>query len=240
MNPVNEQVSQTDLQNVTNKPRVKDLFILLFFLLVPLLFAFVFSSFGVAFSWKGFGIGVLGWVIALFLRGPVGAIAVKTTSKEKARFLVVSSSGPLEELVRLGILLLTAVSYSWASSVGQGWAAVEVVFTIINGVVLFSLMNREDEKAKQAIEILKSQGKLGQNPAWGLVERVFASAYHIGATLMIAAIPWLVLVLIPFHSFFNLYTEKILENKSIVYAEGFVALCGSLILVIGIVLQVIR
>lgn len=234
-----QQVEATEFSKEGSKTSVKSLFVLPFYFLIPLLFGLIFNHFGVTFGWKGFGMGALGWVIALFLRGPVSAIALKKASKERARLIVTSASGPLEELTRLVLLLLTASSYSWAASVGQGWAGVEVVFTVINVVVLLSLINREDEKAKQAVEILISQGKLGHHPAWGLVERVFASAYHIGATLIIAAIPWLVLILIPFHSFFNIYTEKILEKKSVVYAEGFVALCGALVLVIGLVLQVV-
>jgi len=55
---------------------------------------------------------------------------------------------------------LTSTSFSWAISLGQGWAAVEVSFTIVNGIVLISLSNKTDEKAMQAKEMIKAQGIL--------------------------------------------------------------------------------
>src|SRR5690606_39670555 len=49
------------------------------------------------------GAGAAGWLLALVLRGPVGLIAMRSTEdQERAQTVVAASSGPLEELVRLG------------------------------------------------------------------------------------------------------------------------------------------
>jgi hypothetical protein len=37
-----------------------------------------------------------------------------------------------------------------ALSIGLGWAAIEVVYAIINGFVTLSFFRRDDEKARQA------------------------------------------------------------------------------------------
>lgn len=214
----------------------KSLYVLPFYILIPVLFGVLFYMFGTAVVWKAFCFGALGWIIALLLRGPVSAIAMKTVPSDKAQTIVVSFSGPLEEGIRFGLLLLTSTSFTWAISFGQGWAAVEVLFTIVNGIVLVSLANRTDEKAMQAKEILKAQGNLTASPLWGLIERIFASAYHIGATLVMARIPWMVLFFIPFHSFFNIISGKLLK-KSIVQAEAFIAFIGIVTLVIGLMLK---
>ncbi|MBE3570011.1 MAG: YhfC family intramembrane metalloprotease [Bacillales bacterium] len=214
----------------------KSMYVLPFYILVPVFFAVLFYMYGTAVVWQAFGLGALGWIIALLLRGPVSAIAMKTSSKEKAQSIVVSFSGPLEEGVRFGLLLLTSTSFSWAISLGQGWAAVEVLFTIVNGIVFISLANRTDEKAMQAKEMLQSQGNFTATPLWGLIERIFASAYHIGATLVMAQIPWTVLLFIPFHSLFNLLSVKLLK-KSIVLTEVFIAFVGIVVLLLGFVLM---
>jgi hypothetical protein len=171
-------------------------------------------------------------VIALFLRGPLSAIVMKMP-KEKATTIVVSSSGVFEECVRLGILLLTSLTFSWSLSLGQGWAAVEVLYAMITVIVLVSLAKRTDEKALQAKEMLKLQGNLSASPLWGVFERVFASAIHIGCTLIVAKYPWTVVGLIPLHSSVNLIAVKF-AKKSIVAVELTAALVGIILLTVGL------
>lgn len=124
----------------------------------------------------------------------------KFMSKEKTTTIIIASSGPLEEIVRLLLLALTSAAFSWSVSVGQGWAAIEVLFAIINQVVLIIMVQRTDEKAMQAREFLESSGTLNMSPIWGVVERIFASAFHIGSTILIASNFWFVIIMIPIHS----------------------------------------
>lgn len=172
-------------------------------------------------------------MIALFLRGPV-TVLFKGLSKEKATLFVGLSSGPLEEGVRLILLLLTGTSFSWAISVGQGWVMIEVLFTIINGFVLIHIIQRQDEKSIQVKELLESKGQLRLSPLWGVVERIFASAFHIGVTLLIAKIPLLTFIFVIVHSLFNLVVVW-LSRKNMLVAQLFVAIVGTALLVTGLI-----
>lgn len=153
--------------------------------------------------------------------------------KEKATTIIVGSSGVFEECVRIAVLLLTSMTYSWSLSIGQGWAAIEILFVIVNLIVMASLAKRTDEKAVQAKEMLQMQGNLNANPMWGVIERIFASAFHIGCTLLVAKYPWAVVLLIPLHSFVNLAAVK-LSKKSLVKTEILLAVIGSITLAVGI------
>ncbi|GKU77308.1 YhfC family glutamic-type intramembrane protease [Paenibacillus sp. L3-i20] len=204
------------------------------YLLVPAAFWLIFHYSGTEMEWKAFGLGALGWTIALFLRGPLSAIVMKMP-KDKAAKIIIGSSGVFEESIRVALLLLTSMSYSWALSIGQGWAAVEVLFTVINLIVMASLAKRTDDKSMQAKEMLKLQGNLNKSPLWGVIERVFASAFHIGCTLIVAKHPWTVAILIPLHSFLNLATFKF-SKTSIVKTEILLAIIGTITFVAGILL----
>lgn len=233
MNPT--RTHQTENASNEEKQSKVVFFILPLFVLIPVIIGVLFQGAGIPLVWRGLGLGAIGWMVALVLRAPVGLLATKLYKKETANLLVVGSSGPLEELIRLGLLLVTATGFSWSASVGQGWAGIEVLYAILNGLVVQSLLGRTDEKAMQAKAMLASQGMLGHSPVWGFAERISASAYHIGATFLIASSPWFVLILIPFHSALNLGTLKILK-KSIALAEGFIALLGLLVFIVGVVL----
>jgi hypothetical protein len=225
----NESMTNELFEKAVNKGK----YYLPLYLLVPAAFWIGFHYSGIAMNWQAFGLGALGWIIALFLRGPLSAIVMKLP-KEKAQTIVVASSGFIEECVRLAILLITGLSFSWSLSLGQGWAAVEVLFVIINVIVLRTLVNRTDEKAMQAKEMLKLQGNLSADPMWGVVERIFATAFHIGCTLLAAKYSWTLVLLIPLHSFVNLSAVK-LAKKSIAAFELTMAVIGTITLIIGLI-----
>ncbi|AMA72961.1 MULTISPECIES: YhfC family intramembrane metalloprotease [Aneurinibacillus] len=228
--PKNENaLSDQSLQNIARK----FLFVIPFYLAVPLSIGIFFHYVFGYIHWKAFGLGALGWVVALMLRGPV-TVLMKGLPKERAMLYIGLSSGPLEEGVRLILLLLTGSSFSWALSVGQGWAAIEVLFTIINGLALIYVLQQNDEKAIQAKEFLESQGTLYLNPWWGVVERIFATAFHIGATLLIAKIPLLTLILLIVHSLFNL-TIVWIARKNMIFAQLLAAIVGTGLLVSGFI-----
>ena len=184
------------------------------YVLVPVLFAVGFRLYGYDLDWRAFGLGALGWFIALVLRGPVIAVANVKLPQEKARTVIGASSGVLEESVRVILLMLTSLSASWAASVGQGWAAIEVLFVMVNVIAIASLAGKTDEKSMQAKQMLESQGNVQGNPLWGVLERIWASAFHIGCTLVVASMPWTAVLLVPIHSAVNFITVR-LAKKSI-------------------------
>lgn len=202
------------------------------FLLVPVGFWLSFDHSGIPMNWYAFGFGALGWFIALGLRGPVSLVG-RFMTKDKTTTIIVASSGPLEEIVRLLLLALTSVAFSWSVSVGQGWAAIEVLFAVVNQIVLTIIVQRTDEKAIQAKEFLESSGTLNLSPIWGVLERIFASAFHIGSTILVASNFWLVIVMIPIHSAINLGALK-LSKKSIVLTEVFMGVVGTLTLLVSL------
>ncbi|QAV21792.1 hypothetical protein PC41400_24665 [Paenibacillus chitinolyticus] len=201
------------------------------YLLIPLVFWAFFNYQGVGVTVKPVLLGAAGWIIALALRGPVSLLAARMPA-EKGRLLLVSSSGPLEELVRLVTLLIAGLTIGSAASIGIGWAAIEIVYTLVSLFAVASLSKRTDEKAMQAKAMLEAQGTYGAHPAWGLIERVFVSAYHIGAALCIARYPWSVAVLIPLHSLLNLAVLAV-AKRSLAQAEAVAAFVGTTVLAIG-------
>ncbi|MDF2961676.1 MAG: hypothetical protein K0S39_3411 [Paenibacillus sp.] len=193
-------------------------------ILVPVLLWLLFHAAGYPLDWKAAVLGAAGWLIALILRGPI-ALLVMRLPQSKGQTILVASSGVLEEGVRFALLALTMTSLPWALSIGQGWAAIEVVYTVVTGFATLSLLGRTDEKAKQAQAILAAQGVGQSHPMWGVVERLFASLFHIGATLLLAHEPYLLALLIPLHSFLNL-SAVILMKRSIVLVEAVIAVVG--------------
>lgn len=200
--------------------------------LVPVGFWLAFRLFGVPLSWAAFGLGAAGWTLALMLRGPVGVL-VKGLPKERASAWMVGVSGPFEEGVRLVALLVTGTSLRWAASLGQGWAAVEVVFAVVNALVVLSMAQRTDAKGMEVRDLLERSGGLQTNPLLGVIERVSASAFHIGSTLLIASHPWLVLAMAPVHSGFNVAAVR-LAKRSATRAEVFLAVVGLAVLLAGL------
>ena len=207
-------------------------------ILVPLAYGLWFFLWGVPLSWGGIGIGALGWTIALMLRNPVALLAkaIPATSKHVTT-IVVASSGPCEELVRLAVVLLLGRAFPMALSIGLGWAAIEVVYAIINSFVTLSLFRRDDEKARQARAVLENMGlaraMLNAPPFMGVLERISASALQIGFTLLLAWQPLLVILTIPLHSSTN-FMALFLVRRSVVLMELCVALIGIMVLLAGL------
>ncbi len=148
--------------------------------------------------------GAGGWLLALVLRTPVGLVGMKVTgSADRTQAWVVASSGPLEEAVRLAVLLIVGRDLSTALWIGLGWASIEVLYAIANGFALAALAERTDPEAEQAKAMLPPSAFSGTAPLWGVVERAWASGLHIGFTLILAALPIAVLLTAPLHSLVN-------------------------------------
>ena len=176
------------------------------YLLVPVLFAALALIWDIELSAGWILLGAAGWLGALLLRVPVAMISQRLTKdSDTVRQVVILSSGPAEELVRLAIVLITAANLDVAYAIGLGWGGIEVIYALINGFVIASLLKRTDEEAIKARQTMEEMGLLraGLRPLFGVVERLGVTAVHIGFTLLLAFQPLLVLITIPVHSFTN-------------------------------------
>jgi hypothetical protein len=217
------------------KKAVRD-FILAIPAMLAVLAAYLYSFklFAVTPQWGAVGIGALGWVVALNLRMPFVPL-IKKLGQEKGGLAMAGLSGPCEELVRLGAVLLFGRSFPFALSLGIGWGAMEIPFAIITSGTRLMLLARDDEKARQAKEIMAAQGLMDVPAGWlvGAWERLFATGIHVGFTLLVASNPFLTVVLLPVHSLVNL-TIPLLQKKSVWLVEGIVTVVGSIAMVLGL------
>jgi hypothetical protein len=176
------------------------------YLLVPVLFAVLALIWDIRLELGWILLGVAGWLVALILRAPVSLIAQRLIkNKENVQKVVILSSGPAEELLRLVLVVVTAANLDVAYAIGLGWGAIEVLYALVNGFVIASLLKRTDEEAQMAKETMEKMGLLqaGTKPLYGVMERLAVTALHIGFTLLLAFQPLLVLVTIPTHSLIN-------------------------------------
>ena len=181
------------------------------------------------------GFGALGWAVALAFRGPV-ALLVRRTSESIPTIQRASAaaSGALEEPARLIVLLLVGRDLDTAYSIGLGWAGIEILYAIVNGFVLATIRTRTDEKAVQARKQLEDLGFLRDFPAYaGVIERVSASAFHVGSALLLAWSPVLLIAAVPVHSALNLGFIALLP-RSMVRAQAVVGVIGLPVLGAGL------
>lgn len=218
-------------RNVKQTRRLAPLYVL-----VPVAFLLAFWAEGVKPLWFPYALGAAGWLVAGALRPPIAAL-VKGLGEERAKWIVGLASGPCEETVRLGALAIIGTSFTKAVSLGQGWAAVEVLFAIVNVIVLASILGRNDEKANKLREALMSQQTSDSptSPFVGVIERVFASCLHIGFTLLLACSPWMLAVTLPAHSLVNM-AAVVAAKRSVALAEVITGLAGVAALIVGLML----
>ena len=199
--------------------------------------ALVFVPVGLGYEvpWGWFGAGALGWVLALALRLPVVlGLRRRGAGVDVMRRWTPALAGPTEEFVRLGVVLMASQDFATAYAVGAGWAAIEAVYGIQVGFVRLALMRRDDPKALAARQELAKMGLDREiAPAWGMVERLFAGAAHIGFTLLVARWPLVVIVLIPVHAAVNMGVMALLP-RGIARTETLVALSGSALFLGGL------
>jgi hypothetical protein len=179
--------------------------------------------------------GAAGWLLALVLRAPVGLAGVRITgSPERAQRWVVASSGPLEESVRLAVLLLVGRDVETALWIGLGWAAIEVVYAIANGFAVQALARRTDPEAERARALLPPAALSGSAPWWGVAERIWTTAVHIGFTLIVAAIPAMVVVTAAVHSALNVGILWLVRHRGLLLTTLAGVVAGGAILVVGL------
>lgn len=185
-------------------------------------------------------LGALGWWIALILRIPVILlIKNKKIDLKLSRKITIGLSGPTEEITRLILLSIIGLSSPNAYSVGLGWAMIEVIYGLVQIIGLGVLDKKSDAKAEEAKTVMKQMGMdktlEPSTPFWGALERVSASALHIGFGLLLIISPYLLIATIPLHSFINFFVVK-MNEKSIRNSQLGLLLIGFAILTTGLVL----
>jgi hypothetical protein len=179
-------------------------------------------------------LGAAGWMIALALRQPIALIASRVTTEERTMTVVGWASGPAEEVVRLLLVVFFLGTGSAAAWAGAGWMAVEVAMITVNGLMIATLLTKDDPKSIEARKILSEQGLMQDyGPWWGVVERFGAAGVHIGFTLLLLAQPWLVLVTIVVHSATNMLVVRY-AKRSIPLTELVFLGWGLVVLTAGI------
>jgi len=228
--PVTPIDSVTELKGYASQARVNSLAVLS----VPV------AVFAALAAWLGTpqvlpaALGAAGWMIALALRQPVALIASRVTTKDRAMTVVGWASGPAEEVVRLLLVLFVLRTGSAAAWAGAGWMAVEVAMITVNGLMIATLLTKDDPKSLEAKDFLREQGMMqNYGPWWGVLERFSAAGVHIGFTLLIFAQPWLALATIVVHSATNMLAVRYMK-RSIALTElallgwGFVVLASGI------------
>jgi hypothetical protein len=205
--------------------------------IVPVLIALVLASTLAPARPGAAALGAAGWLAALALRAPAGAL-VSRMPKQNAPTFMASISGPAEELVRLLLVLVAVKGFGSVLWAGFGWATIEVVYTLVTGLMVRRLLLDPGAKAAQARRLLVSMGWLqyvqSLVPVLGAVERAGASLLHIGFTLLLGWNPWLVLVTMPTHSATNLVAVRLMKQRSVLLTEMIVVVVGAAAFALGL------
>ncbi|HEY8371809.1 MAG TPA: hypothetical protein VIL00_03605 [Pseudonocardiaceae bacterium] len=203
-------------------------------LLVPLLCAVLLSLWQ---GWTDIGaalLGALGWLVALALRVPVAAGAIRLRDQRNELTVLGAVSGPADEVARLGLVLVGVAGPSGALWAGFGWALAEQVFTMISAVSQAAQLGRPGVKGRRASELLFLYGGLaGARPWHRVIERVAAFAFHLGATLLLATQPWWVLLTAPVHAGWNLARVR-WSRRHLVRVELVAVVTGGAVLLAGL------
>jgi hypothetical protein len=203
-------------------------------LLVPLIYLLAFNSLDQgSIALKPFFLGVLGWSVALFLRPPLMMLIARLTHDVKEK-TVAAMAGPTEESVRLGIVLFLQANFASAISLGLGWATIEVIYTLISGFTTVVILSQGGVGAWQLKKRFLDSGQTVPATVYaGIVERLSATALHIGFTLLLAYHPLLILITLPLHSLVNVGAIT-LNNRSALATQTLLALVGGVTLLVGL------
>ena len=203
-------------------------------LIVPLIYLLGFTALGQGSLpvWP-FCIGVLGWSVALLLRAPLALLTVRLTQNLR-ELTVVAMSGPAEELVRLAAVLFLQANFAGAFSLGLGWATIEVVYALISGFSTVLILSKGGAGAWQLKKRFLDTGiSVPATVYSGIVERLSATALHIGFTLLLAYHPLLIVITLPLHSMVNVGAVR-LNPRSALATQMLIAFFGFATVLVGI------
>ncbi len=209
--------------------------------IVPVVIAVILASTLAPVRAGAAALGAAGWLVAIALRVPAIAFVLRmpklNTPKIMAPFLALIS-GPVEELIRLLLVLFGVKGFGSVLWAGFGWAAIEVVYTLVNALVLRRLLLDTSASAAGARRLLVSMGILQYVqclvPLLGAVERAGVSLLHIGFTLLLGWNPWLMLLTMPTHSATNLCAVRLIKKRSVILMETIVVAVGATAFALGL------
>lgn len=150
-------------------------------------------------------LGVLGWAVALAARLPVVGSAGRLHDTGRGNVILSTASGVTDEVVRLALVLVGVSGVEPALWAGFGWALAGLAFTIAT--------NR---------------------PQQGFPELAAATVFHLGATLLLAAGPWWVLLTATVHTAVNVGYARWPRHR-LMPAELFGCAAGVGLLLAGLV-----
>jgi hypothetical protein len=178
-------------------------------------------------------LGVLGWLVALAARLPVLASAGRLHAIRRRDTILAVTSGITDEAVRVALVLVVVTGAGSALWAGFGWALAGLVFAGATRLAQFS-----SPVGRQAAEQLRSQGGfISTHPVHGGVRAVTATSLHLGATLLLAAGPWWVLVTAAAHAVVNVAFAR-WARRRLVPVELLGAVVGAALLLAGLVTSV--
>lgn len=203
-------------------------------LMVPLIYVLAFNALGQgSLQVRPFCLGLLGWSVALLLRGPMMVLTFRLTHNLKEQ-VVAAMAGPAEELVRLLAVLLLQANFASAFWLGLGWATIEVLYALVSGFATVVILSQGGIGALQLKKRFLDAGLTVPATVYGgIFERVSVTALHIGFTLLLAYHPLLILITLPLHSMINVGAID-LAKRSALATQVLIALAGIATLVVGI------
>jgi hypothetical protein len=203
-------------------------------LTVPVVFVLAFNSLDhVTISLWPFLLGALGWTIALLLRAPMMLLTLRLAHEVREQ-TATALSGPAEESVRLLAVVAIHANFASAISLGLGWASIEVLYTLISGFSTVVILSKGGVGAFQLKKRFEDTGQTVPVTVYsGVIERLSATALHIGFTLLLSYHPLLIVITLPLHSLVNLGAVT-LNNRSAVVTQLLVAIFGIATLLAGL------
>jgi hypothetical protein len=173
------------------------------------------SGAGLSLGPASFGAG--GWMASLLARAPLAIYLQRRLSPTRARWVLIAASGPVEELTRLAIIAKGNRNTQRAYSVGWGWAAAEAAYAVAGVSVAAKVQPQATPD--------KDFATTGAHILIASVERLSATCFHVGVSLLVAQNrkrAWLSSFM---HSAMNIATVKLSRSSPV--AAQLVAGCIS-------------
>ncbi len=200
--------------------------------LVPVPFILLARAFGLEIDAVMVGAGAGGWCVHLAVRMP----AIALLSRWQREWWGVWLSGPMEEGIRVFLVLALADTAGEAYSLGLGWGLVEIPYHLLEALMLYRLGTLPAAgSAPQPSPLASGVDALMARPwsLWRTLERVAATSIHIGLSLVMFWAPLVVLAAVPAHSLLNHAFLKAVA-VSVPWAEAVALALGGIILATGL------
>lgn len=180
-------------------------------------------------------LGVLGWLVALAARLPALASAGRLHDPDRSRTILAATSAVTDEVARLALVLVVAGGYIPALWAGFGWALAELVFVLAAHLARFSR-----PVGRRAAEQLRSEGGfVSTHPAHAGVRGITTTAFHLGASLLLATGSWWVPVTASAHVAVNLAFARG-ARRQLVAVQVFGAVVSAALLAAGLIASDLR